>query len=194
MDRERTRTLTGRGRSSRTVVLALLALLAALALPTAASAPRGLTTRVSDSDEYQDANPSDRNVWLDRTVDAGAGIVRIGVEWPAIAPTRPLDPTNPASVSYDFTQIDGAVTAAEAHGLKVLLSINHAPTWAEGPNRPATAQTGTWRPNPADLADFSQAVATRYSGVFLNLPAVQAIEVWDEPNSGDWLTPQFEGK
>ncbi|HEY4564641.1 MAG TPA: hypothetical protein VIJ36_16775, partial [Thermoanaerobaculia bacterium] len=54
----------------------------------------------------------------------------------------------------------------------------------------------------SDVADFMQAVAARYSGNFdpdgpgtdANLPAATAIEVWDEPNSGDWLTPQFEGK
>ena len=159
---------------------------------------RPLTTGFSDGDEFQSADASQRNLWFDRTVDAGAGIVRIGVEWPAVATpagaTRPADPTNPDSISYDFTQIDAAVTDAEAHGLKVLLSINHAPTWAEGPNRPASAQTGTWQPNPSDLGDFSQAVASRYSGTHAGLPAVQAIEVWDEPNSGDWLTPQFTGK
>ena len=152
-------------------------------------------TGFSDGDEYQGADASQRDLWLNRTVDAGAGIVRLGVEWPAIAgATKPPDPTNPGSASYDFSSVDGAVTAAESRGLKVLLSINHAPTWAEGPGRPSTAATGTWKPNPADVADFAQAVAARYSGNFMGLPAVQAIEVWDEPNSGDWLTPQFEGK
>ena len=193
----RTPNSAGRVRA-RLFVLLAAALLAVLALPTAASATRGLTTGFSDGDEYQGptTSSSQRNLWLDRTVNAGAGIVRLGVEWPAIAagPTKPLDPTNPDSTSYDFTQIDPAVTDAEAHGLKVLLSINHAPAWAEGPNRPTSAQTGTWDPNPADLADFAQAVASRYSGNHAGLPAVQAIEVWDEPNSGDWLTPQFTGK
>jgi hypothetical protein len=192
------RTPTAAGRAGRRL-LALLAagvLLAALALPASASATRPLTTGFSDADEYQLASPSDRNLWLNRTVDAGAGIVRLAIEWPAIAsgPTKPADPTNPDSTSYDFSSVDPAVTDAEAHGLKVLLSINHAPTWAEGPNRPASAQTGTWQPSPSDLADFAQAVASRYSGSHAGLPAVQAIEVWDEPNSGDWLTPQFTGK
>ena len=185
---------TGRGRARPFALLAICALLAALALPTAASATRGLTTGFSDGDEFQGTDTSQRNLWLDRTVDAGAGIVRLGVEWPAIAPTKPADPTNPASLSYDFSSVDGAVSDAAAHGLKVLLSINHAPPWAEGPGRPASAAQGTWEPNVADLADFAQAVATRYSGTFMNLPAAQAIEIWDEPNSGDWLTPQFQGK
>jgi hypothetical protein len=194
----------GRGRTRRIALLATCALLTALAIPTAASAARGLTTGFSDGDEFQGTDASARNLWLDRTVSAGAGIVRLGVEWPAVAAPagaiRPVDPTNPASLSYDFSSIDPAVIAAEAHGLKVLLSINHAPPWAEGPGRPASAATGTWKPNPTDVADFAQAVASRYSGTFTPptstsaLPAVQAIEVWDEPNSGDWLTPQFEGK
>ena len=191
----RTPTSAGRGRARLLALLAAGAALAALALPSAASATRGLTTGFSDGDEFQGADTSQRNLWLNRTVDAGAGIVRLGVEWPAIAgSTKPVDPTNPGSASYDFSSVDGAVTDAAAHGLKVLLSINHAPTWAEGPGRPASAATGTWDPNPADVADFAQAVAARYSGSFMNLPAVQAIEVWDEPNSGDWLTPQFTGK
>jgi hypothetical protein len=190
----RTPTTTGRGRARLLALLSILALLVTFALPTAASATRGLTTGFSDGDEYQGADTSQRNLWLDRTVAAGAGIVRLSVEWPAIAgATKPPDPTNPGSASYDFSSVDGAVAAAEAHGLKVLLSINHAPTWAEGPNRPASAQAGTWMPNPSDVADFAQAVAARYSGGFMGLPAVQAIEIWDEPNSGDWLTPQFTG-
>jgi cellulase (glycosyl hydrolase family 5) len=182
----------------RIAFLTSLALLAALVVPAAAPAARGLTTGFSDTDPdvYQSyVGPSDaakRNLWLDRTVSAGAGIVRVGVEWPAIAPAKPADPTNPGSVSYDFSAVDPIVTAAEAHGLQVLLSINHAPAWAEGPGRPPTATGGTWRPNPADLAGFAQAVAARYSGSFPGLPAAQAIEVWDEPNSSDWLNPQIE--
>jgi hypothetical protein len=183
-----------RDRTPRIALLAFFALLTALVVPAAASAARGLTTGFSDTDVYQGADASQRNLWLDRAASAGAGIIRLGVEWPAIAPTKPADPTNPASASYDFSSIDPVVTAAEARGLKVLLSINHAPVWAEGPGRPSTAAPGTWQPKPADVAGFSQAVAARYSGSFMGLPAVQAIEVWDEPNSGDWLNPQFEGK
>jgi hypothetical protein len=201
MDADRTQKPTLGGRPGRIALLAISVLLTALAVPSAASATRPLLTGFADPDEYQTASPSDRSLWMGRTVDAGAGIVRLAAEWPAIAsgPTKPTDPTNPASTSYDFSSIDGAVREASAKGLKILLSVNHAPPWAEGPNRPASAATGTWQPNPSDVADFMQAVASRYSGNFDPgtggiLPAVQDIEVWDEPNSGDWLTPQFQGK
>ena len=47
-----------------------------------------------------------------------------------------------------------------------------------------------------------QAVAARYSGSFdpdgggpqPRLPAVQALQVWNEPNQDAWLAPQFDGK
>ena len=91
---------------------------------------------------------------------------------------------------------------AEARGLKVLLSVNGAPDWAEEPGRPSDVATFSWKPIPSDVADFMQAVAARYSGNFdpdgagpePQLPAAQAEEVWNEANSSDWLTPQYEGK
>jgi hypothetical protein len=141
-------------------------------------------------------------MWLDRAVESGAGIVHLGAPWPGLAPQRPPDPTNPGSASYDFSLIDGSVRDAEARGLDVLLTLNGAPTWAEAPGRPASAMPGTWKPNPSDVADFLQAVAARYSGSFdpdgpgpaSPLPAVEALEVWNEENLEFWLTPQFEGK
>jgi hypothetical protein len=179
-------------------------MLIALALPVGASATRGLTTGFEDGDQFQAAEQSDRTLWLGRAQDAGAGVVRLAVIWPAIASTgRPADPTNPGSVSYNFSSVDGAVRDAEARGLKVLLSVNGAPDWAEEPGRPSDVSTFSWKPIPSDVADFMQAVAARYSGNFdpdgaalpeQQLPEAQAIEVWNEANSSDWISPQYEGK
>jgi hypothetical protein len=178
-------------------------LLIALAVPAGASATRGLVTGFQ-GDQFQSSVPADRSLWLGRAVDAGAGILRLTVNWPAISagPTRPADPTNPGSTSYDFSSVDGAVRDAEARGLKVLFSVNGAPDYAEEPGRPANVQTFSWKPIPSDVADFMQAVAARYSGNFdpdgagaePQLPAAQSIEVWNEVNSSDWITPQYEGK
>ena len=185
------------------LALAACVLLAVLALPTTASATRGLTTGLTGPSEYQTSDASERALWFGRTADAGAGIVRLAVDWSGtVGATRPADPTNPASTSYNFSSIDGAVRDAQARGLQVLLTINVAPTWAEGPGRPANAVKGTWKVSASDLADFNQAVAARYSGSFdpdgagplPTLPAVQALQVWDEPNQDAWLGPQFDGK
>jgi hypothetical protein len=181
-------------------VAALLALCASLAaLPASASAARGLLTGFSDPDEYQGFDIAARPLWMQRTKASGAGVVRLAVQWDKIGAKRPAQPTNPADPAYDWTSVDGAVRDAAAAGIEVLLTINKAPNWAEGPNRESSAAEGTWRPNVQALADFSQALATRYSGDFrpaggAPLPAGKYIEVWDEPNSSDWLNPQFEGR
>jgi hypothetical protein len=134
-------------------------------------------------------------------VNTGAGIARLGVEWPAIVGSeRPADPTNPGSASYNFSSIDPAVRGARARGLAVLLTVNHAPDWAEGAGRPANAYPHTWKPNPSDLADFVRAVAARYSGGFdpdgagpaPPLPAAQALQVWNEPNQEFFLSPAYD--
>ncbi len=196
--------MTG-GRLGWVALLLACGLLAALAFPPAAPAARGLVTGFHD-DEYQYGDSAERALWLGRVVDSGAGIVRVTVPWASqvVGTQRPPDPTNPASTSYDFSKIDPGVRDAGARGLTVLLNIAlPAPPWAEGPGRPASAAPGTWKLNPSDIADFSQALAARYAGGFdpdgpggplLPLPAVGAIEIWNEPNLEFWLTPQFQGK
>jgi hypothetical protein len=178
--------------------------LAALAFPANAPAKRGLVTGLTGPTQYHSDDPRVRALWFDRTVDAAAGVVRVPISWRNLAPQRPADPTDPAS--YDFASVDasfdGAVRDAAARGLQVLITVDSAPDWAEGPGRPASAPQGTWRPNPADLADFVQAVARRYSGSFdpdgadpqPALPAAHALHVWNEPNQDAWLGPQFRGK
>ena len=198
LEADRKLQLVKRGRIGLLAVL-LLCAIAVLALPAGAAAKRGLVTGFSDPDDYQGANVAQRPLWMQRTVDSGAKIVRLAVHWHGIAKQRPIDPTNPGSLSYDFSSVDGAVRDAAAHGLSVLLTINKAPAWAEGPNRDPAAEEGTWRPNVSDLANFSRALAARYSGGFAPageppLPAAQFVEVWDEPNSSDWLAPQFQGR
>ena len=180
----------------------LCALLLVLALPSSAPAARGLVTGFEDGDQFQSQAASIRTEVFNRAVDAQAGIVRLAVIWPAIATSgRPADPTNPGSASYNFPPgLDGAVRDARARGLTVLLAVNGAPDYAEEPGRPASVVNAfSWKPIPSDVADFMQAVAARYSGNFAPageppLPAAQAIEVWNEVNSSDWITPQFEGR
>jgi hypothetical protein len=179
-------------------------LVAALAFPASVPAARGLVTGFTGTGRpFLSTDPAERTIWLDRTEAAGAGIVRLAITWQfAVGAQRPADPTNPGSSSYGLFPLDEAVREAEARGLKVLLVVDTAPTWAEGPERPASAAPGSWKPNPSDVADFLQALAERYSGGFdpdgvgpqPPLPAAQALQVWNEPNQDAWLGPQFQGK
>ncbi|MGZ5375753.1 MAG: hypothetical protein ACXWEF_04795 [Solirubrobacterales bacterium] len=168
------------------------------ALVAQASAARGLTTGFADP-IYASGDAATRDLWLNRTAEAGAGIVRLSVNWSATAPTRPADPTNPADPAYDFSRLDRAVSAANQRGLETVLTAFAAPTWAEGPNRPIDAPPGSWKPNAAEFGLFARALATRYGGAFPDptlggtLPRVRFYQAWNEPNLDQYITPQYEG-
>jgi hypothetical protein len=180
--------------------LALCSLFVLITGAGSANATRGLVTGFSDG-LYQSSDPAERALWLDRTVQSGAGLIRVNVGWRAIAPTRPADPANPGSAAYKFGSLDATVSDARARGLAVMVTVEGAPSWAEGPGRPASADPGTWEPDPTALAAFMQAIALRYSGGFdpdgaggaPALPAVQALQVWNEANLPEYLNPQYQG-
>jgi hypothetical protein len=178
---------------------AFVALLAVLVLAGAdtASATRGLVTGFADF-SYESPDAGVRSGLFSRTTDSGAGIVRLVLPWRSIARVPPVDPSNPGSIAYDFSSVDAAVRDARTRGLSVMLTVMGAPDWAEGAGRPATANPGTWKPNTAALASFMRAATARYSGGFdpdgpgpaAPLPTVQAVQIWNEPNLPEYLTPQ----
>ena len=129
----------------------------------------------------------------------GSQVVRIEVSWRTVAPRhRPpgFEAANPAAPGYTWGPVDAAVSAASARGLRVLLTLNEAPAWAEGSGRASTASPGSWRPDPGALRDFTVAAARRYSGAFPDpgrpgvLPRVRLWQVWNEPNLELYLSPQ----
>jgi hypothetical protein len=181
----------------RGAALALVGALAALVVVGAVGPyradGRGLKTGLLDV-LFTSPDPTVRARWLDEAAGVRSEIVRINLGWAfTVGPSRPSDPTDPADPAYDFSEIDAAVRDADARGLEVLLSPILAPEWAEGGNRPQHVDAGVWRPNPADLGDYAQALATRYSGAFANLPRVRLFQAWTEPNLGFFLSPQWHG-
>lgn len=132
---------------------------------------------------------------------AGAGMVRIPVNWRDVvqaAPPTGFQASDPASPAYDFTRIDGAVDSAAAAGIEPLLVVSHAPAFAEAPHRWPYAYPGSWAPSPAALRDFAAALARRYGGAFpdprapgRSLPRVRLLQAWNEPNLPRYLEPQW---
>ena len=184
------------------LVRALVVLATALvAVPATAAAagPRGLS--LGFLDPLFTAGADVRGPWLGRAVDSGADVVRLQIVWPvADGPSRPsgFDARNPGDPAYAFGAADAAVTDARARGLRVLLSFTGAPRWAEGSRRPAGADPGSWKPDPAAVGDFGAALARRYSGTFPDparpgrpLPRVHAFQLWNEPNLDAYLAPQW---
>jgi hypothetical protein len=112
---------------------------------------------------------------------AGATYVRIGVSWPAIAPSSRLtgfDPRDPASPGYSWAGLDAAVEDAAAAQVTPILDVTGTPGWAFA-KRPKPGAAGS--PKAAALGDFAHALATHYDGTD-GLPAEHVFQVWNEPN------------
>jgi hypothetical protein len=177
----------------RAIAPVTLAIAAAVPLGAGSASAHGLGTGFADV-VYQSANAASRAHWLDKTVDARAGIVRINVKWGSIAVSKPSNPRDPADPTYNFASLDPAVSDAAARHLQPLITVFTAPGWAEGKHRPSLAAAGTWKPRAGALGDFAHALAARYSGSFGGLPRVRYFEAWNEPNLSAYLTPQYKGK
>jgi hypothetical protein len=179
------------------LTILVLALLGA-ALAPAASAATGLTLGFNPDPVL--TGPAS-GFWINQARAEGAGIVRVNVAWSNVAPAqRPpgFVAGNPDSPGYDWSSVDAQVRALRSRGLQVLINITFAPAWAEGPNRPTDAQPGTWKPSPAQFAQFASAAARRYDGAFpdpsdpaIRLPRVRYWQAWNEPNLDTYLTPQW---
>jgi hypothetical protein len=164
----------------------MLLLLAALllCLPAQAQA-RGLSVGFFDN---VFGSPTDGPAWLDRARDSGSEILRVGVSWSGIAPTKPAQQTNHLDPAYRWQPLDDAVALAASRGQQVILSIDGAAPWAEGARRPRSVRETTWKPDPAALGRFARALTTRYRG------RARAIQVWNEPNLRLYLAPQWDKK
>jgi hypothetical protein len=178
----------------RLIVSLLVGMLLALAAPGGAQAARPLS--IGFLDGVFAADSAERGPWLTRAVDSGSDILRIDVGWNAS--TRPADARDPADPAYSFARADAAIVDATSRGLRVLASFTGAPRWAEGANRPAGAETGSWKPDPAALEGYGAALARRYSGTYPDparpgktLPRVSAFQPWNEPNLDKYLAPQW---
>lgn len=166
-----------------------LALICALAAATpAGAAARPLKTGVS---YVYDSSP----VAFEHVKRAGASLVLTPLRWETVAPSSEpaaWQPTDPADPHYDWEAIDPWVTNAVAAGLTPVLQVRGAPLWAQ--RCPGASETDApCDADPAALAAFATAAATRYSGRFGGLPHVQYWQGLNEPNLSLFFTPQFEG-
>jgi hypothetical protein len=139
--------------------------------------------------------------WVPRAHREGAQMIRLDVDWSSVAPAKPpagFDPSNPSSPGYNWTTVDEQVRELAAADFPILITVQFAPKWAEGPDMPKTATAGTWEPNATDFGEFAQAIAQRYDGSYpdpltpgASLPRVSYWQAWDEPNLPEYLAPQW---
>ncbi|HET8606623.1 MAG TPA: cellulase family glycosylhydrolase [Gaiellaceae bacterium] len=132
-----------------------------------------------------DGNVADE---LDKAQAANATIIRAIADWRAIAPTRPRNASNSNDPAYQLNDLDDLVRLAQQRGIQVMITIWGTPKW-ENPKGPNAAPR-----HLSDLTKFAHALADRYSGRHPGLPYVGRYSVWNEPNLGIFLEPQFDKK
>ncbi len=155
-----------------------------------------------EDDSQLQANPEKT---LDTFRTLGVGIVRVYVNWSAIAPRpgsrrRPagFDGANPGAYpAAGWAIYDRIDRAATARGIAVDFTLSgDPPLWADGRGAPAGAVHPQWQPSASEYGRFVRAVATRYSGSYsphgsaAPLPRVNFWAIWNEPNFGKDLAPQ----
>lgn len=192
------------------LLLALLALAAALALPaTAGASPRQFSI-LQDDRVLLGSSSFGVDESMAEAKALGFDSVRTFVSWSGVSPdsqsrTMPagFDPGDPNSPGYDWSRYDRFVTSARANGLDVLLTLSPpVPYWASDEPRRCPHLVGGyenlgescyWKPNTRLFAQFAKAVALRYGK---NAPAplgggVQRYSIWNEPNLEHYLYPQL---
>ncbi len=178
-------------------ILALLACLVGIAALPAPAAAQPFETGIFDHIEFAGA---DRDIAFNHVRAAGGITVRIGVAWSSIAPytvmpdgsivkPKGFDPRDPRDPMYDFSLLDQQVISATSHGLTPILTLFHAPSWAE---RGSEGFPGARDPDPNEFGYFAEAVAKRYSGEIGGLPQVTRFQGWSEPNLYRYVVPQYD--
>lgn len=151
-----------------------------------------VATIVQDDAELLHRSPQQIASTLDDLRGLGVDWVRVTAGWSVIAPAptavrRPqFDATDPGAYPRGaWSALDRAVQMAADRGLRVSIDIAFwAPRWAVGRagSRPERERDSI---DVSDFADFSEAVASRYSQAV-------AFTVWNEPNHPAFMQPQWE--
>src|SRR6058998_1345790 len=148
---------------------------AALLLLPAAGA--GAATRMPigffDDPTFRWSAARDEN--LASAASTGASVIHTTASWPAIAPTRPADASDPADPAYKLDDLNDLVNRASQFGIRVMINITGTPKWANG------GQTPNHMPKRlSDLTAFAKMLASHYNGA-PGRGSVNLYSVWNEP-------------
>src|SRR4051812_22385158 len=171
----------------------LLTALAAVALTAApAHASKTQESIFQDDATLLGDDTAKREQTLDEMQALGVDTVRALVLWNRVAPdatssTKPagFDASNPdAYPAGNWGRLDALVQGAQARGMQVLLTpTGPGPGWASDCSGDYAARR-ICKPNPAEFGAFVTALGRRYQ-------SVKRWSIWNEPNQGGWLQPQW---
>ena len=101
----------------------------------------------------------------------------------------------------NWDRYDNLVRAASDRGIRVYFNVTGpGPRWAHKTKpKGSSALQSTYKPRPREFKLFVTAVGKRFSGRYRDengsrsaLPRVSMWSLWNEPNQGGWLSPQWE--
>jgi hypothetical protein len=197
----------------RRLLLAVLALLS-LAVPAAARAGDRQLSVMMDDDNLIYRDDATRDATLRRMKELGVDEVRVTLLWRVVADGaratpaldqrfRKLGADNPkAYPKLNWDRYDRLVRAGRTLGIGVYFDVTGpGPAWGHETAPPSHRRDQrTWKPKPREFKLFVEAVGKRYSGAYHDendgrvvIPRVSFWSLWNEPNQGGWLTPQWSG-
>ncbi|HVU77994.1 MAG TPA: hypothetical protein VHC67_10455 [Gaiellaceae bacterium] len=155
---------------------AVLCLLGAFTAAPRAHAATGIRYGLTDDAWLQDSpGPIDARVAHLKAI--GVRVVRYTLHWNEIAPTKPVDATDPSDPAYDWTDASTVLDSLRTHGIDVVVQLLGAPRWANGGKAANYAPTSS-----STFGAFAAAAAQQYSWV-------RKWVIWNEPNQVIWLRP-----
>ena len=111
-------------------------------------------------------------------------------------------PANPGSYPIrNWDRYDNLVRAASDRGIRVYFNVTGpGPHWAHAKKPTGSkALQSSFKPRTREFKLFVTAVGKRFSGSYRDengsrsaLPRVNMWSLWNEPNQGGWLSPQWE--
>ncbi len=166
------------------LVVAASLLTGFLLAPGDARAARGMELAIQDDSLFVQGNKRFKgNKAFDYAKQLGVTRIRVNLLWAYTMPRQQYSARRkPATINYDFTQIDRLIDRAASNGIRIHLSLTGpAPKWA---NAKRAGTTKAWfKPNAAQFGQFARVAATHFKG------RVDRYSIWNEPNWKTWLGP-----
>jgi hypothetical protein len=163
------------------IVLAALCLL--LAVPTAATAAKGMEVGVQDDAVLLYGLYGNAASALGLSQQLNASRIRVNVAWNYVVGSAARKRKAPKRIRYNWSGFDGLIRYAGEHGIKIQMALTGpAPAWATANHR-----VGPVKPKASAFKAFATAAAVHFRG------RVDRYSIWNEPNYVSWLSPLASG-
>lgn len=185
----------------KTLRLLIAAALMLAVLPAVASASTTQESMFQDDPLLVgDESGAKMNSTLDELKAIGVDRIRVSLFWSVVAPentkaVKPnFDSTEPGAYpAGSWDKYDRLLIAAKARGIAVNMNVTAPlPRWGSMGASPRPEIQDTYKPDPVEFGRFVAAAGKRYSGTYQDLPRVDYWSIYNEPNQGGWLTPQWK--